>query len=53
MVGIGGGVPNTRNDIQLGDIVVSHPTGAMGGVIQYDYGKTIAGGIFQQTGIMN
>jgi nucleoside phosphorylase len=53
MVGIGGGIPNTRNDIRLGDIVVSHPTGTMGGVIQYDYGKTIAGGVFQQTGIMN
>jgi nucleoside phosphorylase len=53
MVGIGGGIPSTKNDIRLGDIVVSHPTGAMGGVIQYDYGKTIAGGVFQQTGMMN
>jgi nucleoside phosphorylase len=53
MVGIGGGVPSTKNDIRLGDIVVSRPTGAMGGVIQYDYGKTIASGVFQQTGMMN
>jgi nucleoside phosphorylase len=53
MVGIGGGVPSTNNDIRLGDIVVSKPTGVLGGVVQYDYGKTIASGVFQQTGMMN
>jgi nucleoside phosphorylase len=53
MVGIGGGVPNTNNDIRLGDIVVSKPTGALGGVVQYDYGKTVVSGAFQQTGMMN
>src|SRR5712664_461512 len=50
MVGIGGGVPSTSNDIRLGDVVVSKPTGAFGGVVQYDYGKTVASGVFQQTG---
>ncbi|KAN0087102.1 hypothetical protein V8E54_000790 [Elaphomyces granulatus] len=53
MVGIGGGVPNTKNDIRLGDVVVSKPTGAFGGVVQYDYGKTVSSGVFQQTGMMN
>jgi nucleoside phosphorylase/tetratricopeptide (TPR) repeat protein len=53
MVGIGGGVPSTNNDIRLGDVVVSKPTGVMGGVVQYDYGKTVASGVFQQTGMMN
>jgi len=53
MVGIGGGVPSTKNDIRLGDVVVSKPTGAFGGVVQYDYGKTVANGVFQQTGMMN
>ena len=53
MVGIGGGVPSTSDDIRLGDVVVSKPTGALGGVVQYDYGKTIASGAFQQTGMMN
>ncbi|KAN0070946.1 purine and uridine phosphorylase [Elaphomyces granulatus] len=53
MVGIGGGVPSTNNDIRLGDVVVSKPTGVLGGVVQYDYGKTVAGGVFQQTGMMN
>ena len=27
MVGIGGGVPSTNNDIRLGDVVASKPTG--------------------------
>ncbi|KAN0086959.1 putative kinesin [Elaphomyces granulatus] len=53
MVGIGGGVPSTNNDIWLGDVVVSKPTGILGGVVQYDYGKTVASGVFQQTGMMN
>ncbi|KAN0087167.1 putative kinesin [Elaphomyces granulatus] len=53
MVGIGGGVPSTNNDIRLGDVVVSKPTGILGGVVQYDYGKTVASGVFQQTGMMN
>src|SRR5467141_4062939 len=53
MVGIGGGVPSTKNDIRLGDVVVSKPTGAFGGVVQYDYGKTVSSGVFQQTGMMN
>ena len=53
MVGIGGGVPSTKNDIRLGDVVVSTPTGAFSGVVQYDYGKTVASGVFQQTGTMN
>ncbi|KAN0070150.1 hypothetical protein V8E54_011731 [Elaphomyces granulatus] len=53
MVGIGGGVPSTKNDIRLGDVVVSKPTSAFGGVVQYDYGKTVSRGVFQQTGMMN
>ncbi|KAN0070708.1 hypothetical protein V8E54_010873 [Elaphomyces granulatus] len=53
MVGIGGGVPSTNNDIRLGDVVVSKPTDGFGGVVQYDFGKTVASGVFQQTGMMN
>ncbi|KAF3289384.1 hypothetical protein TWF970_003165 [Orbilia oligospora] len=45
MVGVGGGVPDPKIDIRLGDIVVSHS------VIQYDYGKTLAGGRFERTGL--
>lgn len=53
MVGIGAGVPSTKLDIRLGDIVVSTPTDSCNGVIQYDFGKTSAGGIFKHTGSLN
>ncbi|KAF3938461.1 hypothetical protein ABW19_dt0203614 [Dactylella cylindrospora] len=53
MVGIGGGVPSTDNDIRLGDVVVGLPTGSSGGVVQYDFGKTIAQGKFERTGNLN
>ncbi|EWC47641.1 hypothetical protein DRE_03261 [Drechslerella stenobrocha 248] len=53
MVGIGGGVPSASNDIRLGDIVVSQPSGDSGGVIQYDFGKTIEKGRFVHTGSLN
>ena len=52
MVGIGGGVPNKDVDIRLGDVVVSKPTGGYGGVIQYDYGKAVHGGL-TRTGTLN
>ncbi|KAL2834325.1 hypothetical protein BDW59DRAFT_46333 [Aspergillus cavernicola] len=53
MVGIGGGVPGERYDIRLGDVVVSKPTGSCSGVVQYDYGKAMQGGRFEQTGSLN
>src|SRR5467141_5086548 len=53
MVGIGGGVPTKEADIRLGDVVVSKPTGEFGGVVQYDCGKTIEGGRFKRTSILN
>lgn len=53
MVGIGGGVPNNVNSIYLGDVVVSKPTGPNSGIVQYDYGKAIRGGRFEQTGMLN
>jgi nucleoside phosphorylase len=50
LVGIGGGVPDKEsgNDIRLGDIVVSKPTGGLSGVVQYDRGKSTIHG-FEQT----
>ncbi|KAH8811167.1 putative kinesin light chain [Xylogone sp. PMI_703] len=42
-----------KNDIRLGDIVVSRPTDRSGGVVQYDHGKTVTDGVFHQTGVMN
>ncbi|KAH8435052.1 uncharacterized protein LDX57_012681 [Aspergillus melleus] len=54
MVGIGGGVPGKRHEIQLGDVVVSMPTGQHGGVVQWDFGKSVgAGGGFERTGSLN
>ncbi|KAL4882851.1 ankyrin repeat-containing domain protein [Aspergillus karnatakaensis] len=53
LVGIGGGAPSAKADIRLGDVVVSKPTREFGGVIQYDYGKTTAGGYFERTGVLN
>ncbi|KAN0069147.1 hypothetical protein V8E54_012776, partial [Elaphomyces granulatus] len=53
MVGIGGGAPSRKNDIRLGDIVVSTPRSGQCGVFQYDFGKTIQGQSFQPTGFLN
>ncbi|KAK6542714.1 hypothetical protein TWF694_006657 [Orbilia ellipsospora] len=52
MVGIGGGAPSRKHDIRLGDIVVSVPRNSYGGVIQYDYGKTIQNQGFHITSVL-
>jgi len=53
MVGVGGGVPGGKDDIRLGDIVVSQPAKGFGGVLQYDYGKTVQEGRLERTGVLN
>src|SRR5436190_2033757 len=53
MVGIGGGAPSEGHDIRLGDVVVSKPGKDNGGVIQYDFGRTIEGGRFRRNGTLN
>lgn len=53
MVGIGGGAPTPKNDIRLGDIVVSSPRNGRSGVFQYDFGKTIQDQTFQTTGFLD
>ncbi|KAF2192911.1 purine and uridine phosphorylase [Zopfia rhizophila CBS 207.26] len=53
MVGIGGGVPSADTDIRLGDVVISQPHQQHGGVVQYDFGKTGAGGHKTRTGWLN
>jgi nucleoside phosphorylase len=53
MVGIGGGVPSKDIDIRLGDVVVSKPDKKFGGVVQYDFGKTIGKDQFIRTGTLN
>ncbi|KAI9666521.1 MAG: hypothetical protein M1821_004457 [Bathelium mastoideum] len=53
MVGIGGGIPSEEHDIRLGDVVVSQPSDTNGGVIQYDYGKTLSGNQYMRKGALN
>lgn len=53
MVGIGGGAPSQKHDIRLGDVVVSTPVGRTGGVIHYEFGKTIQNQKFERTGTLN
>jgi len=53
MVGIGGGVPSVEADIRLGDVVISQPHATYGGVVQYDLGKTGAGGRLAPTSFIN
>ncbi len=50
LVGIGGGAPSEENDIRLGDVVVSLPTGSYPGVLQYDRGKEKENTSFELTG---
>ena len=50
MVGIGGGAPSEGHDIRLGDVVVSSPVGRTGGVIHYEYGRTVQNRRFERTG---
>ncbi|KAK6541065.1 hypothetical protein TWF694_008442 [Orbilia ellipsospora] len=53
-VGIGGGAPALPHcDIRLGDVVISEPIAGNGGVLQYDFGKTVREGEFIQTGVLN
>lgn len=53
MVGIGGGAPNQMHDIRLGDIIISVPREGSGGVLQYDFGKSIQGQEFHMTGFLD
>ncbi|KAL2863375.1 uncharacterized protein BJX67DRAFT_390638 [Aspergillus lucknowensis] len=52
LVGIAGSAPSNNVDIRLGDVVVGQPVGQYGGVVQYDFRKTIPGG-FQRIGSLN
>jgi len=59
MVGIGGGAPSNipsddpRQDIHLGDVVVSTPKGNSAAVLQYDFGKRIDYDVFNDRGSLN
>ncbi|RDW79208.1 uncharacterized protein DSM5745_06060 [Aspergillus mulundensis] len=54
MVGIGGGAPTSKQDIRLGDVVVSSSRGNdHGGVSFYDLGKELQDEDFRPTGFLN
>lgn len=53
MVGIDGGVPSRNTGIRLGDSVEGQPMDTSGGVIQYNLGKTLSGGHFKRTAMLN
>ncbi|KAM0262478.1 hypothetical protein ACHAQJ_001732 [Trichoderma viride] len=53
MVGIGGGAPSQDHDIRLGDVVVSAPRNGLGGVFQYDFGRTIQNQSFEAMAYLN
>jgi nucleoside phosphorylase len=53
LVGIGGGVSTIKNNMRLGDVVVSRPDGRYGGVVQYDFGKSLSANRFEYTGALN
>ena len=53
MVGVGGGIPSTKDDIRLGDIVISYPSDSCGGVLQHDMGRMEQSGRFERTGSLN
>ncbi|KEY68196.1 hypothetical protein S7711_09107 [Stachybotrys chartarum IBT 7711] len=52
LVGTAGGVPNGK-DVRLGDVIISHPDTRCGGVVQYDFGKTVQEGRFVHTTTLN
>ena len=59
MVGIGGGAPlmdpegKQKQDIRLGDVVISTPYNGKGGVLQYDYGEAMQGQGLKHWGHLN
>lgn len=53
MVGIGGGVPSTKEDIRLGDVVVSKPTAARPGITHFDFERECVEDQFTSIGTLN
>jgi hypothetical protein len=45
-------VPSGKNNIRLGNAVVSHPERNLSGVIQYDLAKAHLGDVFEVTGTL-
>lgn len=52
LVGIGAGVPSLKNDIRLGDVVISTPKGGYSGVLPYDMVKSCDSGVSELNGYL-
>ncbi|KAK6331361.1 hypothetical protein TWF730_004443 [Orbilia blumenaviensis] len=52
-VGIAGGAPCREHDIRLGDVVVGRPEAGSPGIVQYDLGKALEGGVFQVSSVLS
>jgi nucleoside phosphorylase len=52
LVGIGAGVPSPKNDIRLGDVVISTPKGGYSGVLPYDMIKSSDSGVSELNGYL-
>lgn len=52
LVGIGSGIAKPDQDIRLGDVVVSQPSGISGGVRQYDFIKAKSNGRSERLGFL-
>ncbi|KAH8697125.1 hypothetical protein BGW36DRAFT_296399 [Talaromyces proteolyticus] len=52
LVGIGAGVPSQKNDIRLGDVVISTPKGGYSGVLPYDMIKSCDSGASELNGYL-
>ncbi|KAL3472480.1 hypothetical protein BJX99DRAFT_272889 [Aspergillus californicus] len=56
LVGIGAGIPDYENDIdiRLGDVVIGiGSSSSTGGVVVYDFGKALADGSFESLSVLN
>ncbi|KAL4863179.1 hypothetical protein BDV12DRAFT_202330 [Aspergillus spectabilis] len=49
MVGIGGGAPSKKNDIRLGDLVISVPSDGEQGAFEYELKNTVRGRTWEVT----
>jgi nucleoside phosphorylase len=52
LVGVGAGVPSQKNDIRLGDVVISTPKGGYSGVLPYDMIKSSDSGASELNGYL-
>lgn len=52
-VGLGGGAPTLKHDVQLGDVVVGEPNDLSSGVVPYNIVKTILTKTFAPEGSLN